>query len=148
MTLPNAGLPDDSRSADDRHADPVADPQAAGMGLSIDDSSRPGRSAEQPPPPSGSGPDGESLDDQMVLEPAIHRRLTVAVCWAVSRRAALDGRELFEESFALNEEFREWLLCLEDHPRELQASVLMVPRDLARRLGEERRPESDGLLEI
>ncbi|MFM7315280.1 MAG: hypothetical protein ACKO0M_19325 [Cyanobium sp.] len=81
----------------------------------------------------------------------MHRRLTVAVCWAVSRRACLDGRELYEESFSLNEEFREWLLCLEDHPRELRASVLMVPQSLGSRLRsaeEERRPESDGLLEI
>lgn len=91
-----------------------------------------------------------------LMDAAIHRRLTVAVCWAVSRRAALDSRELYEESYALNEEFREWLLCLEDHPRELQASVLMVPRHLGegRAGGEEgwsadgRRPETDGLLEI
>jgi hypothetical protein len=61
-----------------------------------------------------------------------------------ARRAALDGRELFEDSYAINEEFREWLLMLEDHPELLQANVLMVPRDL--HLG--RRPETDGLLEI
>ena len=58
---------------------------------------------------------------------AIHRRLTVAVCWALARRAALDEQERYEESFALNEEFREWLLCLEDNPALLQGSVLMVP---------------------
>jgi len=73
--------------------------------------------------------DGPSEDG--VLEASVHRRLTVAVCWAVSRRATLDSRELYEESFALNEEFREWLLCLEDHPRELSRAVLMVPQDLA-----------------
>lgn len=58
---------------------------------------------------------------------AIHRRLTVAVCWALARRAALDEQERYEESFALNEEFREWLLCLEDNPSLLKESVLMVP---------------------
>ncbi|WP_286194219.1 hypothetical protein [Synechococcus sp. CCY 0621] len=78
------------------------------------------------------------------LNAAVHRRVTVAVCWALARRAALDGRELFEDSYAINEEFREWLLTLEDHPELLQANVLMVPRDL--HLG--RRPETDGLLEI
>lgn len=78
------------------------------------------------------------------LEASVHRRLTVAVCWALSRRATLDSKELFEESFSLNEEFREWLVCLEDHPQELQANVLMVPQDLER-LG---KPETDGLLEI
>jgi hypothetical protein len=78
------------------------------------------------------------------LDAAVHRRVTVAVCWALARRAALDGRELFEDSYAINEEFREWLLTLEDHPELLQANVLMVPRDLHL----DRRPETDGLLEI
>jgi hypothetical protein len=91
--------------------------------------------------------------DDGLLDAAIHRRLTVAVCWAVSRRATLDSRELYEESYALNEEFREWLLCLEDHPLELSQTVLMVPQDLGTRRWSsgqegERRPETDGLLEI
>lgn len=80
----------------------------------------------------------------IAMDAAVHRRLTVAVCWALARRAALDGRELFEDSYAINEEFREWLLMLEDHPELLQANVLMVPRHLHRG----RRPETDGLLEI
>ena len=72
----------------------------------------------------------------------VQRRLEVAVCWALTRRAVLDSRELFEESFSLNEEFREWLLCLEDHPDILQESIMMVPRGLSLR----QKPEADGLL--
>ena len=99
----------------------------------------------------GAANDGPFEDG--LIEAAVHRRLTVAVCWAVSRRATLDSRELYEESYAINEEFREWLLCLEDHPEELSRSVLMVPRDLGvgRRNGDldgGKRPETDGLLEI
>jgi hypothetical protein len=52
--------------------------------------------------------------------------------------------EQFEESYALNEEFREWLLCLDEHPEMLDSTVLMVPRDLHQRIN----PETDGLLEI
>jgi hypothetical protein len=78
------------------------------------------------------------------LPPTMHRRIEVAVCWALARRAALDSRELYEDSFALSEEFREWLLCLEDHPEILQANLLMVPRSFHL----DRRPETDGLLEI
>ncbi|MFM9110553.1 MAG: hypothetical protein ACKOPN_08210 [Prochlorococcaceae cyanobacterium] len=74
----------------------------------------------------------------------MQRRLTVAVCWALTRRDALDRQELFEDSYALSQEFREWLLCLDEHPTELKASVLMVPANLEQR----RRPETDGLLEI
>jgi len=78
------------------------------------------------------------------MDAAVHRRLTVAVCWALARRAALDGLERFEESYALNEEFREWLLCLEDNPELLGETVLMVPASFPLR----GRPETDGLLEI
>ena len=78
------------------------------------------------------------------MDASVHRRLTVAVCWALARRATLDALEQYEDSFALNEEFREWLLCLEEHPEMLEANVLMVPRQL----GEGQHPETDGLLEI
>jgi len=78
------------------------------------------------------------------MNAAVNRRLTVAVSWALARRATLDCLEHYEESFAVTEEFREWLLCLEEHPKLLAASVLMVPKDL----GQGIRPESDGLLEI
>ncbi len=78
------------------------------------------------------------------LDARVHRRVTVAVCWALARRAALDSRELYEDSFALSEEFREWLVSLEDHPDVLQANVLMVPRHLTL----ERKPETDGRLGI
>jgi hypothetical protein len=78
------------------------------------------------------------------MDASAHRRLTVAVCWALARRAALDSQEHYEDSFSLNEEFREWLLCLEDNPEILEANVMMVPRDF----NAFRRPETDGLLEI
>jgi hypothetical protein len=67
------------------------------------------------------------------MDAAVNRRLTVAVSWALARRATLDALEHFEESYALTEEFREWLLCLEEHPELLEPSVLMVPRELDRR---------------
>ncbi|MEB3256721.1 MAG: hypothetical protein VKN83_00230 [Cyanobacteriota bacterium] len=73
----------------------------------------------------------------------VHRRVTVAVCWALARRATLDGFQRFEDSFALTEEFREWLVSLESHPELMKSSVLMVPSNLLTK-----RPETDGLLEI
>lgn len=87
------------------------------------------------------------------MDAAVNRRLTVAVSWALARRTTLDTLEHYEESYALTEEFREWLVCLEDHPHLLEPSVLMVPRNLGdlhpgsgRALGS--NPETDGLLEI
>ncbi len=106
-----------------------------GKALTIESNRRPG--GDPTPEPHRRDPgDG--------LPPFLHRRLEVAVCWALARRAVLDSRELYEESFALSEEFREWLLCLEDHPEILQANLLMVPRSL----DPTKRPETDGLLEI
>lgn len=78
------------------------------------------------------------------MDASVHRRLTVAVCWALARRSALDTLELYEESFALNEEFREWLVALEEHPDVLKSTILMVPNNLTLK----RWPEADGLLEI
>lgn len=83
-------------------------------------------------------------DSDASYEALVHRRLTVAVCWALARRSALDSQERYEDSFALSEEFREWLLCLEDHPVELQAHVQMLPRQLPAGIAS----ETDGLLEI
>jgi len=62
----------------------------------------------------------------------------------LARRSALDTLELYEESFALNEEFREWLVALDEHPDVLKSSMLMVPNNLTLR----HWPEADGLLEI
>ncbi len=87
---------------------------------------------------------GFDAQSDSTLDARVHRRLTVAVCWALARRAALDSRELYEDSFALSEEFREWLVSLEDHPDVLQANVLMVPSTLTL----ERKPETDGRLGI
>lgn len=88
------------------------------------------------------------------MDPTGNRRLTVAVSWALARQATLDCLEQFEESYALTEEFREWLLCLDDHPELMADSLLMVPRDLGRGAAERGGLESgtdletDGLLEI
>ncbi|MCH9714301.1 MAG: hypothetical protein ACNA8O_03635 [Cyanobacteriota bacterium] len=87
------------------------------------------------------------------MDAAVNRRLTVAVSWALARRATLDALEHYEESYALTEEFREWLVCLEEHPELLDPSVLMLPRNLHELLpgtgsGRGSSPETDGLLEI
>lgn len=77
------------------------------------------------------------------MDATVHRRVTVAVCWALARRATLDGFERFEDSYALTEEFREWLVSLETHPELIKNTALMVPSNLR-----SERPETDGLLEI
>ena len=78
---------------------------------------------------------------------SIQRRITVATNWAVTRIACLDDRELYEDSYALTEEFREWILCADDQPELILDQVLMVP-NFKTRSDNETSNESDGLLEI
>ena len=62
-----------------------------------------------------------------VMDAHVKRRLTVATCWAMARASALDTLQCFEESFGLTEEFREWILCLDQHPELLEDSVMLLP---------------------
>ncbi|MBM5807387.1 MAG: hypothetical protein FJ056_06805 [Cyanobacteria bacterium M_surface_10_m2_179] len=78
---------------------------------------------------------------------SIQRRLTVAINWSAARIASLDDRERYEDSYALTEEFREWILCVDQHPELMAEQVLMVP-DFNKLPRLEDSNETDGLLEI
>ena len=78
------------------------------------------------------------------MHDSIQRRLSVAINWSVARITNLDARERYEDSFALTQEFREWILCLDDQPELLAESVLMVPKVLPGGMLSD-RPAGDGL---
>ena len=80
---------------------------------------------------------------------SIQRRLTVAINWSAARIASLDQRERYEDSYALTEEFREWILCVDEHPELMAEHVLMVP-DFSKlaKPDVQSDSETDGLLEI
>jgi len=80
---------------------------------------------------------------------SIQRRLTVAINWSAARIASLDDRERYEDSYALTEEFREWILCVDEHTELLAEHVLMVPDFNRLAMPETQNDnETDGLLEI
>ena len=81
------------------------------------------------------------------MKGSIQRRLTVAINWSAARIASLDDRERYEDSYALTEEFREWILCVDQHPELMAEHVLMVP-DFSKLETQGDSSESDGLLEI
>ena len=64
----------------------------------------------------------------MTIEQSIHRRINVATCWASTRIAVLDELEQYEDSYAITQEFREWLTCLGDHPDQLGVQQLPLRR--------------------
>ena len=87
------------------------------------------------------------------MQGSIQRRLSVAMNWSVARIASLDARERYEDSYALTQEFREWILCLDDQPELLAETVLMVSGALAGDFPTDALPEwhsseSDGRIEI
>ena len=81
------------------------------------------------------------------MKGSIQRRLTVAINWSAARIASLDDRERYEDSYALTEEFREWILCVDQHPELMAEQVLMVP-GFSKLETSSDNSETDGLLEI
>ena len=61
------------------------------------------------------------------MNASIRRRITVANCWATTRIAVLDGQERYEDSYAITEEFREWITCIGENTEYLEDTVLKVP---------------------
>ncbi|NDG73889.1 MAG: hypothetical protein EBX49_00770 [Synechococcaceae bacterium WB8_1B_136] len=85
------------------------------------------------------------------MKGSIQRRVSVAINWSAARIASLDTRERYEDSYALTEEFREWILCADEHPELLAEQVLMVPNfKTSPRGGQDNESEglNDGILEI
>jgi len=81
------------------------------------------------------------------MHASIHRRITVAKCWATTRIALLDGQERYEDSYAITEEFREWITCVEEHPEQLEDSILKFPPAI-NWSNEEQTSDHDEILEI
>ena len=60
----------------------------------------------------------------------LRRRIDVATCWATNRISVMDTLEKFEDSYAIAEEFREWILHIGENDENLKDSVLNFPNDI------------------
>ena len=81
------------------------------------------------------------------MHASFHRRITFSKCWATTRIALLDGQERYEDSYAITEEFREWITSIDEHPDHLEDSVLKFPSTFNLR-DEEQTRDQDEMLEI
>ncbi len=81
------------------------------------------------------------------MNASLKRRITVANTWATTRISMLDSLERYEDSYAITQEFREWITCIGENPDHLDGSVLKVPHTLNLRT-EEETSETDEILEI
>lgn len=58
------------------------------------------------------------------------RRVNIATCWATNRISVMDTLERYEDSYAIAEEFREWILNIGEDNENLTNSVLNFPKEL------------------
>ncbi len=82
------------------------------------------------------------------MDAAMERRVSVATGWASTRIAVLDKEERYEDSYAVTEEFREWITCMGENDAMLEDSVLTVPRNPSKRGSIRNSLSSDFQLEI
>tara|TARA_B100000674_G_C37912500_1_gene949274 strand:+ start:818 stop:1048 length:231 start_codon:yes stop_codon:yes gene_type:complete len=64
------------------------------------------------------------------MENFLQRRIDVATCWASSRISVMDSLERYEDSYAISEEFREWIVNLGQKENSLSDYVLKCPKNL------------------
>ena len=84
---------------------------------------------------------------EQIMDAARERRVSVATCWASTRIAVLDSAERYEDSYAISQEFCEWITCIGEDADLLEQSVLMAPRMPSKRPILD-RDTSDNTLEI
>ena len=60
----------------------------------------------------------------------LRKRIDLATCWATNRISVMDTLEKYEDSYAIAEEFREWILHIGEENKILQNSVLNFPNEL------------------
>ncbi|WP_225866195.1 hypothetical protein [Prochlorococcus marinus] len=83
----------------------------------------------------------------LTMESFFKRRINIATGWASSRIALLDSIESYEDSYAITQEFKEWIICLESKSDEIHSSVLKFPKPLINSIADE-ASETDELLEL
>ena len=64
------------------------------------------------------------------MDDFIRKRIDIATCWATNRISAMDTLERYEDSYAIAEEFREWILHIGEKNENLKDSVLNFPKEL------------------
>ena len=87
-------------------------------------------------------------DEDRSMDVAMERRVTVATGWASTRISMLDKDERYEDSYAITQEFREWITCIGEDDTMLEANVLAVPRNPSKRRRERDSTSSDNPIEI
>ena len=68
------------------------------------------------------------------MENFSNRRIDVATCWASNRISVMDNLEKYEDSYAISQEFREWILNIGEDNKKLSQYVLKFPNEYLKSL--------------
>ena len=85
---------------------------------------------------------------EIVMDAAMERRINVATNWASTRIAYLDKAERYEDSYAITQEFREWITCIGENVSLLDDTILITPNCSKKSEDINDRPSSDHQVEI
>ena len=85
---------------------------------------------------------------EIVMDAAMERRINVATNWASTRIAYLDKAERYEDSYAITQEFREWITCTGENVSLLDGTILITPNSSKKSEDINDRPSSDHQVEI
>ena len=80
------------------------------------------------------------------MEASIKRRISIATSWASSRVVLLDSVERYEDSYAINQEFCEWITGINNHPENLEETLLKGPNSISSQAF--KNSDADELLEL
>ena len=89
-----------------------------------------------------------ALIGRIVMDAAMERRINVATNWASTRIAYLDKAERYEDSYAITQEFREWITCIGENVSLLDDTILITPNSSKKSEDINDRPSSDHQVEI
>tara|TARA_S200000501_G_C20389339_1_gene554226 strand:+ start:246 stop:482 length:237 start_codon:yes stop_codon:yes gene_type:complete len=64
------------------------------------------------------------------MSKVLRKRIDIATCWATNRISVMDTLEKYEDSYAIAEEFREWILHIGEENENLKNYVLNFPIEL------------------
>ena len=70
------------------------------------------------------------------------RRIDIATSWASNRIAVMDNLEKYEDSYAIAEEFREWIVNIGQDSRNFSDCVLNFPKNLDKLLDKKIKEEN------
>ena len=70
------------------------------------------------------------------------RRIDIATCWASNRITVMDSLEKYEDSYAIAEEFREWIVNLGQDSSNFKDCVLIFPNNLNKLLDKKIKEEN------